>query len=194
MLVASCLTRSWHGLRLYYKRAAQLELLFVLPAGVATTTRVPTAVRTTSGRPTRSQRSTCVPRVGREATSLRWGRPVPESATRTAAFCAVVGIEKPVLVGHSLGGMIAVELGARYPSLPRALVLVDPGPIDPLPETIEFFRGGSRNGSKGRTGAEIRREYVHDMGARTDELARWIVDLMCTVPRADRCGGHSGRQ
>ena len=94
----------------------------------------------------------------------------------------MVGIEKPVLVGHSLGGMIAVELGARYPSLPRALVLVDPGPIDPLPETIEFFRGFAER-LEGPNGAEIRREYVHDMGARNDELARWIVDLMCTVPQ-----------
>jgi pimeloyl-ACP methyl ester carboxylesterase len=78
--------------------------------------------------------------------------------------------------------MIAVELGARYPSLPRALVLVDPGPIDPLPETVEFFRGFAER-LEGPHGAEIRREYVHDMGARTDELARWIVDLMCTVPQ-----------
>jgi pimeloyl-ACP methyl ester carboxylesterase len=110
------------------------------------------------------------------------GYSIPELADDTAAFCAVVGIEKPVLVGHSLGGMIAVELGARYPSLPRALVLVDPGPIDPLPETLEFFRGFAER-LEGPHGAEIRREYVHDMGARTDELARWIVDLMCTVPQ-----------
>jgi pimeloyl-ACP methyl ester carboxylesterase len=58
-----------------------------------------------------------------------------------AAFCGAVGIERPVVVGHSLGGMIAVDLAARYPSLPSAFVLVDPGPIDPLPESVEFYRG-----------------------------------------------------
>lgn len=61
------------------------------------------------------------------------GYTIPDFADDLARFCAVAGIEKPVIVGHSLGGMIAVELGARYSSLPSALVLVDPGPIDPLP-------------------------------------------------------------
>ena len=29
---------------------------------------------------------------------------------------------------------------------------------------------------------DVRRLYVQDMGARDDELARWISDLMCSVP------------
>src|SRR5215467_6512987 len=68
------------------------------------------------------------------------GYSIPELADDVAAFCAVVGIGRPVVVGHSLGGMIAVELAARYPELPSALVLVDPGPIDPLRETVEYYR------------------------------------------------------
>jgi pimeloyl-ACP methyl ester carboxylesterase len=61
-----------------------------------------------------------------------------------ARFRAEVGIDKPVVVGHSLGGMIGVELAARHPTVPRALVLVDPGPIDPLPETREQVTEGLR--------------------------------------------------
>ena len=102
-----------------------------------------------------------------------------------AAFCATVGIEKPVVVGHSLGGMIAVELAARYPDLPSALVLVDPGPIDPLPETVEFFRGFAER-LEGPDGEEVRRAYVADMGAHDDALARWIVELMCASRSASR--------
>jgi pimeloyl-ACP methyl ester carboxylesterase len=106
------------------------------------------------------------------------GYSIPQLADDVAAFCAAVGIEKPVVVGHSLGGMIAVDLGARYPSLPSALVLVDPGPIDYLPETVERFTGLAEQLERA-DGKDIRRAYVHDMGARDEALARWIVEHMC---------------
>src|SRR5690242_9941425 len=63
------------------------------------------------------------------------GYDIPDFADDLMRFCAEVGIEKPVIAGHSLGGMIAVELAAQHPSLPAALALVDPGPIAPLPTT-----------------------------------------------------------
>jgi pimeloyl-ACP methyl ester carboxylesterase len=106
------------------------------------------------------------------------GYSIPELADDVAAFCAAVGIEKPVVVGHSLGGMICVELGGRPQPLPSALVLVDPGPIDPLPATVEFFTGFAEQ-LEGPDGAELRRAYVHDFGTRDEHLARWIVEHMC---------------
>jgi pimeloyl-ACP methyl ester carboxylesterase len=110
------------------------------------------------------------------------GYSIPKLADDVAAFCAAVGIQQPVVVGHSLGGMIAVDLGTRYRSLPSGLVLVDPGPIEPLPESVAFFRGFAEE-LAGPDGAEVRRAYVHDMGARDDEIAGWIVDHMCTPPQ-----------
>jgi pimeloyl-ACP methyl ester carboxylesterase len=59
------------------------------------------------------------------------GYSIRQLADAIEAFCTAIGIERPVVVGHSLGGMIAVELGARSPSPAGPLVLVDPGPIDP---------------------------------------------------------------
>jgi pimeloyl-ACP methyl ester carboxylesterase len=108
------------------------------------------------------------------------GYGIGDFADDLAQLCEVVGIEKPVVVGHSLGGMIAVDLAARFPVLPGALVLVDPGPIDPLPATVEFFRGFAKQ-LEGPDGEDTRRAYVQDMGACDDELARWIVDHMCAV-------------
>lgn len=109
------------------------------------------------------------------------GYEIRDFADDLARFCQVVGIEKPVLVGHSLGGMIAVEVAARYPSVPRALVLVDPGPIDPSPESAKFFSAAAEQ-LEGPSGEEVRRLWVEDMGARDEGLAQWIVDLMCGVP------------
>lgn len=109
------------------------------------------------------------------------GYEIPDLGDDLARFCAVVGIEKPVVVGHSLGGMIGVELAARHPSVPGALVLVDPGPIDPLPTTAKIYTALAEQLS-GPSGEEVRRLYVQDMGARDEELARWIEELMCSVP------------
>jgi len=115
--------------------------------------------------------------VGR-SDSPREGYSIPELADDVAALCAAVGIERPVVVGHSLGGMIAVELGGRPEPLPSALVLVDPGPIDPLADTVEFFTGFAAD-LEGPDGAEIRRAYVQDFGTRNEDLAQWIVEHMC---------------
>jgi pimeloyl-ACP methyl ester carboxylesterase len=109
------------------------------------------------------------------------GYTIRDFADDVAGLCKEGGIEKPVVVGHSLGGMIAVELAARHPSVPRALVLVDPGPIDPLPESVKFFSTAA-DYLAGPGGEDVRRAWVEDMGARDEQLARWIVDLMSSVP------------
>jgi pimeloyl-ACP methyl ester carboxylesterase len=47
-----------------------------------------------------------------------------------AAFLDVCEIERPALIGHSWGGMVALEYAARFPAglrSPRSLVLVDGG-------------------------------------------------------------------
>lgn len=43
------------------------------------------------------------------------------------AFVVMLGLDKPVVVGHSWGGSVAVRFGADYPELTRGLVLVDGG-------------------------------------------------------------------
>ena len=47
--------------------------------------------------------------------------------------CRELGLVKPIVVGHSMGGTIALELAARHPGLLSAVVLIDSVLIPPPP-------------------------------------------------------------
>jgi pimeloyl-ACP methyl ester carboxylesterase len=51
--------------------------------------------------------------------------------------CNQLGLYRPLVVGHSLGGMIALELAGRYPDLPSGVVMIDTI-IFPPPEAAEM--------------------------------------------------------
>ena len=167
------------GLRLYYERtgAGDPELLFV-PGWCCDHTAFGPQLDHFS----RTHAVTAVdPRGCGSSDRPDGGYTIAELTDDLARFCSAVGVDRPVVVGHSLGGMVAVELAARYPLLPRALVLVDPGPIDPRPETIKRF-SALADELDGPNGEHARRLYVRDMGARSAELAHWIEEMMCAVP------------
>jgi pimeloyl-ACP methyl ester carboxylesterase len=111
------------------------------------------------------------------------GYDIQSLADDVAAVCEQAGARKPVVVGHSLGGMIAVELGARHPGLVRAVVSDDPGPIDPTPIAREVF-GAFVDEMAGPGGEAVRRQWVVDTPGPTLEhdLAHRIVETMCAVP------------
>lgn len=47
------------------------------------------------------------------------------------AFVRETGLERPVVIGHSWGGNVALEYGATFPAEPRGLVLLDGGMFEP---------------------------------------------------------------
>jgi pimeloyl-ACP methyl ester carboxylesterase len=49
----------------------------------------------------------------------------PILAEDAAAAIRVLGLERPAILGHSMGGATAALLAARYPDLPRAVILED---------------------------------------------------------------------
>lgn len=56
------------------------------------------------------------------------------------AFCDVVGIDRPVVLGHSLGGMIVGLYGARHPGHAAGLVLLGTMGRFDLDRLVEGFR------------------------------------------------------
>jgi N-formylmaleamate deformylase len=57
-------------------------------------------------------------------------------AADLAGLITALCMEKPIIAGHSMGAMIASQVGARFPTLARAIILEDPPwfhrpPVDP---------------------------------------------------------------
>lgn len=53
---------------------------------------------------------------------------VPTLTQDALAFIRQLGLERPIIISHSLGGLVTLTLTLQQPSLPRALVIVDTGP------------------------------------------------------------------
>jgi pimeloyl-ACP methyl ester carboxylesterase len=64
-----------------------------------------------------------------------------------AWMCQRLELTKPVVVGHSMGGIVAFDLAARYPHLPSAVVMLDAAVVLPsaaraaIPGLLEELRG-----------------------------------------------------
>ncbi|HYM13976.1 MAG TPA: alpha/beta hydrolase [Dehalococcoidia bacterium] len=61
------------------------------------------------------------------------GYTVPAFADDVAWLCDQIGLRKPLIVGHSMGGAIALSLAASHPDLPSAIVLLDGAVFPPAP-------------------------------------------------------------
>jgi pimeloyl-ACP methyl ester carboxylesterase len=112
------------------------------------------------------------------------GYDIPTLADDVAWLCRELKLSKPIIIGHSLGGMIAIELAARYPALPAAVVADDPGAIDPLPAASKVYEGLATQ-LEGPDGDMVRRTYIEGMFLATDVTDRkhWIIETMCSVPQ-----------
>ena len=85
---------------------------------------------------------------------------IESSPDDLAWVCERLALARPVVVGHSMGGIVAFDLAARYPELPGAIVMLDTGVVLPegaraaIPSMIERLSGPDyRN---------VQREYVAD--------------------------------
>jgi pimeloyl-ACP methyl ester carboxylesterase len=105
------------------------------------------------------------------------GYDLPSLADDLAWLCEEMGISRPVIVGHSLGAMIAIELAGRHPSVPSAVVADEPGPINPLPETRRIYEGFAME-LEGPDGEAVRRAWIEAGGSNAPaRLLPFKVDL-----------------
>jgi pimeloyl-ACP methyl ester carboxylesterase len=50
-----------------------------------------------------------------------------------AWLCSEIGLSAPVIVGHSMGGLVALDIAARFAGLPAAIVILDSPIVPPQP-------------------------------------------------------------
>lgn len=59
-------------------------------------------------------------------------------------FVALMQLEKPILMGHSMGAATVMRIGAEYPDLAQAIIMLDPF-ITRMPENRQEERGSQKN-------------------------------------------------
>ena len=64
-------------------------------------------------------------------------------------FIRAMKLEKPILMGHSMGASTVIRLAARYTDLPRAVILLDPGLGTPAGAGRRAARVASAAGAAG---------------------------------------------
>jgi len=106
-----------------------------------------------------------------------------------AWLCRELGLHRPVVVGHSLGGVVALDLAARYPELPGAVVMLDSPVFAPAPlleKVREVVAALKTPAYRDAQGGLVRAVSFHpaDDAARTER----IVAHMASAPQPMMAG------
>jgi pimeloyl-ACP methyl ester carboxylesterase len=103
-----------------------------------------------------------------------------------AWLCEQLSVQRPIVVGHSMGGVIAIVLAAQYPDLPAVVVMVD-SPIAAIagPPSASDPRRQILDALKGPGYADVVRSFVDRMFLPTDhgERRARITELMTSAPQ-----------
>jgi pimeloyl-ACP methyl ester carboxylesterase len=86
--------------------------------------------------------------------------------------CAQLGLQKPLIIGHSLGGVIVLELCGRYPDLAFGMMMIDsiimpPAAFRNAPELHQLLEGIG-----GTNYLAVSRANAWEIGCNYDDPAR----------------------
>lgn len=105
-----------------------------------------------------------------------------------AWLCERLGLAKPVVIGHSMGGIVAFDLAARYPALPSAVVMLDAAVVLPsatraaIPQFLEKLRGSDYR--------EVLRDYDAATAAGSLAVPGLYIAADELQPRSDMARFH----
>jgi pimeloyl-ACP methyl ester carboxylesterase len=101
-----------------------------------------------------------------------------------AWVCERLELAKPVVVGHSMGGIVAFDLAARYPDLPSGVVMLDAAVV--LPSAARAAIPGLLQKLRSPSYRETLRDYVaNSLFIPTDDRERKgrILKAMSSAPQ-----------
>jgi pimeloyl-ACP methyl ester carboxylesterase len=99
-------------------------------------------------------------------------------------LCEQLGIERPVVVGHSMGGVIAFEMAARHPERVGAVVALDAPVVLPIAQRDQIT--GLIEGLKSPAYQDVARGFVSEvLFLPTDDAERraQVADQVAATPQ-----------
>lgn len=119
--------------------------------------------------------------------------PISGFADDLAWLCTQLGLSRPLVIGHSMGGIVAFDLATRHPDLPGGVVMLDSSiiPTEASHRVIPGFIAALR-------GPEHREALRHLVSTAfflpTDDPAqcRWILDVMSSAPQHVMSEAYAG--
>jgi pimeloyl-ACP methyl ester carboxylesterase len=127
------------------------------------------------------------------------------------AVTAALGIERMVLVGHSLGGRVSTLFAGRHPTRLAGLVIVDIGPevdargslrirqdvesnIEPVFASVEEYARTLSLSYPAATPEALRRMALHGVRRRADGRFELVIDPVWRGATAGRAGSADAEQ
>jgi len=110
-----------------------------------------------------------------------WDYTVHGLAEDVAWLCGELGVSRAVLVGHSLGGAVAVQVAARYPGLAAGVAALDSALAPGRPSRLAALLGGLRGPEYQKY---VRHYFESAFGPHDDpDVKEDILRRICATPQ-----------